>query len=117
MLGTPKVRINRTAFALWWVAGLVIVRLTVLIAAIGSNDPDRGSATTVNWIKPALGVAFLVTPAKQRQICRRNGTEPTPQWMATVDGSALAAASIAQAGLSSGRSAVAAAPCSSSSGR
>lgn len=131
MLGTPKARSNGPAFALGWVVGLVVVSVIVLAVAGGSDDPNSGSSNAVNVVKLALGVAFLFMALKQWQGRPKKGETPTmPKWMAAIDtftpgrsflfGALLsgvnpknlaltlaAATSIAQAGLSTGDSAIA----------
>ncbi len=131
ILATPKARSNGPAFALGWVLGLIIVSVIVLLVAGGADDTDSGTSDTLDVIKILLGVAFLFMAFKQWQARPRPGQEATmPKWMATVDsfapgkslvlGAALsganpknlaltlaAAASIAQAGLSGGESAIA----------
>lgn len=131
MLGTPKARSNGPAFALGWIAGLVAVSVVVLLLASGSDDPDSGSSTAVDVVKLVLGALFALMALKQWQGRPKPGEEPTmPKWMSTVDGftpgksltlgaalsganpknlalTLAAAASIAQAGLSGGQSAIA----------
>lgn len=131
MLGTPKARRNGPAFALGWVAGLVVVSAVVLLVTGGADDADSATATSVNWVQVALGVLLLVMAARQWGKRPRPGQEPTmPAWMSTIDTfgagrslglgavlsaanpknlalTAAAAASIAQTGVSGGQSAVA----------
>jgi threonine/homoserine/homoserine lactone efflux protein len=130
MLGTPRARTNGPAFAVGWVAGLVVVSVIVLAAAGGADTSDATS-TGVDWGKLVIGLLFLAMAARQWTQRPRKGEQPTmPKWMATIDtftpakslvlGAALsgvnpknlaltaaAAASIAQAGLSTGQSAAA----------
>jgi threonine/homoserine/homoserine lactone efflux protein len=131
MLGTPQARSNGPAFAVGWIAGLVIVSVIVLVVTGDSSDADSNTATGINWFKVVLGVLFLVLAAKQWKSRPRKGVEPTmPGWMATLDSvtpgkalalgallsgvnpknlalTAAAAATIAQAGLSGADDAVA----------
>jgi threonine/homoserine/homoserine lactone efflux protein len=131
MLGTPKARSNGPAFAVGWVIGLIVVSVIVLLLAGDSDDPDSGSSTAVSMIELLIGVLFLLMSVKQWQGRPKAGEEAQmPKWMGTIDrftagksfvlGIALsgvnpknlaltlaAAASIAQAGLSGGESAVA----------
>ena len=131
MLGTPKARSNGPAFAAGWVLGLIIVSVIVLLLASDSDDTDSGSSTAVDVIKLLFGVLFLLMAFKQWQARPKAGVEPEmPKWMAAIDrftaGKSLglglvlsgvnpknlaltlaAAASIAQAGLSGGESAIA----------
>lgn len=131
MLGTPKARSNGPAFAAGWIAGLVIVSVIVLVVAGGADDPDSATTTGINWFQVAIGALFLAMAAKQWQKRPHHGEEPEmPKWMATIDTftpaksfglgallsgvnpknlalTAAAAASIAQAGLTTGDSAIA----------
>jgi threonine/homoserine/homoserine lactone efflux protein len=131
MLGTPRARSNGLAFALGWVLGLVIVSVIVVLLAGDADDADSGSSTAVDWITLVLGLLFLVMAWKQWQARPKPGVEPElPKWMSAIDqftagkslvlGAALsganpknlaltlaAAASIAQAGLDGGGTAVA----------
>jgi threonine/homoserine/homoserine lactone efflux protein len=130
ILGTPKARSNGPAFAVGWVAGLVVVSVVVVLLAGGADDPDSGSSTTVDVIELVLGALFLVMAHRQwRQRPRDGVAAPVPTWMQTIDrftpgkslllGAALsgvnpknlalttaAAASIARAGLDGGETAV-----------
>jgi threonine/homoserine/homoserine lactone efflux protein len=131
VLDTPKARTNGPAFAVGWIAGLVIVSVTVLLLASGADDPDSSTATGVNWFQVAIGLLFVSMAMTQwRKRPRRGETPEMPKWMATVDrfapGKALvlgvvlsgvnpknlaltaaADAAIAQAGLSAGQEAIA----------
>ena len=131
MLGTPRARTNGPAFAVGWVAGLVIVSTIVLLVANGADEADSAASTSVNWVTLALGLLFLAMAHRQWRSRPKKGEEPVmPKWMATIDsfnpgkslllGAALsganpknlaltlaAAASIAQAGLSTGQSTIA----------
>jgi len=131
MLGTPKAKTNGPAFALGWVAGLVIVSVVVVLVASGSDDPDSGAATGVNWVQVVIGVLFLVLAVGQwRKRPKAGETAEMPKWMSAIDqftagkslglGAVLsganpknlaltlaAASTIAQAGLSGGDTAIA----------
>jgi threonine/homoserine/homoserine lactone efflux protein len=131
MLATPKARSNGPAFALGWIAGLVVVSAVVLAVASGADEAGSTSSDAVSWVKLAVGVLFLAMAAQQWRKRPKRGEAPSmPKWMQTVDsftpakslvlGAALsganpknlaltlaAAASIAQAGLDGGQSAVA----------
>ena len=131
MLGTPKARSNGPAFALGWVIGLIVVSVVVILLASDADDADSGSSTAVNWIKLLIGVLFLLMAIKQWQGRPKKGEEAEmPKWMGAIDGftapksfglgvllsgvnpknlalTFAAAASIAQASLSGGESAVA----------
>ena len=131
VLGAPRARTAGPAFALGWVVGLVAVSVIVVLVFGASDDPDSDAATGVNWLKVAIGVLFLVMAARQWRKRPRGGEAPEmPKWMAAVDtmtpprvallGAALsganpknlaltiaAAASIAEAGLDRGDTAIA----------
>lgn len=131
ILGTPAARRNGPAFAVGWVLGLIVVSVIVLAVAGGADDPDGGTSTAVDWGKVVIGLLFFVLAAGQWKKRPKAGEEPVmPAWMATMDtitpgksflmGAALsganpknlaltlaAAATIAQADLSSGDSAMA----------
>ncbi len=131
MLGTPKARSNGVAFAIGWVLGLVVVSVIVVLAASGSDEPDSGPSTAVDVVKLLLGALFLVMAFGQWRKRPQPGTEPAmPKWLSAIDrftagksfvlGAALsganpknlaltlaASASIAQAGLDAGGTAVA----------
>jgi Na+/melibiose symporter-like transporter len=130
MLGTPRARTNGPAFAFGWIAGLVAVSIVVLLVAGGAEDPGSAASTLTDWITLVLGLLFLSLAARQWRKRPEEGEEAAmPAWMRTVDassplkslglGAALSAnpknlaltlaavGSIAQAGLSSGESAIA----------
>lgn len=131
MLGTPRARSNGPAFAAGWIAGLVVVSVIVLIVARGADDPDSATSTGIEWGKLVLGALLVVLAIRQLRKRPADGAAPEmPAWMSKVDtfdarrsfvvGAALsganpknlaltlaAAASIAQAGLSSGGTAIA----------
>lgn len=132
MLSTPKARTNGPAFAAGWIAALVIIIVIVLFAA-SNADTSETTNDAVNWLKIVLGVAFFAMAAKQWRKRPRHGERPAmPAWMASISdvtepkalglGALLAgvnpknlaltvaaSASIAQADLSAGESAAAAA--------
>jgi threonine/homoserine/homoserine lactone efflux protein len=131
MLGTPRARSTGLAFAIGWIVGLVVVSVIVVLLTSGADDSDSGPSTAVDVIKLLFGVLFLVLALQQWRSRPQPGTEAAlPKWMATIDsfsagkalllGAALsganpknlaltlaAAASIAQAGLDGGGTAVA----------
>jgi threonine/homoserine/homoserine lactone efflux protein len=133
VLGTPKARTNGPAFAVGWLLGLTVVMTAVLVFTNGSDQPDSAASNTTNAVSLALGLVLLALAVKQWKKRPKPGEEPTlPAWMATVDtlnsakalalGVAMsvlnpknlilaagAAASIAQAGLSTADTALAAA--------
>jgi threonine/homoserine/homoserine lactone efflux protein len=86
MLGTPRARANGPAFAIGWLAGLVIVSAVVVVVANGADDPDSTAATGVNWVQVAIGVLLLVLAHRQWSKRPRPGEEPPmPAWMARLD--------------------------------
>ena len=131
MLGTPRARTTGLAFAVGWIMGLIIVSVIVVLLANGADDADSGTSTVVDVLKLVFGALFLLLALKQWRSRPQPGAEPSmPAWMATIDsfsapkslllGAALsgvnpknlaltlaAAASIAQAGLDGGGTAVA----------
>ena len=132
MLGTPRARVNGPAFLLGWIVGLTVVGVIVLVVSSGANASEDGQpATWVNWLKMVLGVLLVLVAIKQwRDRPRGDETPALPSWMRTIDrftpgrsvamGVALsainpknlaltvgAAAAIAQAGLGTGKQAIA----------
>lgn len=131
MLGTPKAKSNGPAFAVGWVFGLVAVSVIVLLVASGSDDPDSGSSTAVDWAKLLIGALFVLMGLAQWKKRPQPGQTPEmPKWMSMLDSftpvkslglgallsglnpknlalTAAAAATIAQAGLSGGDTTVA----------
>jgi threonine/homoserine/homoserine lactone efflux protein len=131
MLGTPKARSNGPAFAIGWVLGLVIVSVIVVVVAGDDDSADSDTSTAVDVVKVVLGLLFFAMAAMQWRSRPAPGEEATlPKWMNAIDtftpgkslvlGPALsganpknlaltlaAAASIAQAGLSGGDTAIA----------
>jgi hypothetical protein len=130
MLDTPRARSNGPAFGAGWMAGLIIVSIIVVLAASGADKSDSGKSTAVDWITLILGVLFLAMAARQWQGRPKPGVQtPMPRWMQAIDqfspvksaglGALLsglnpknlaltvAAASLAQVGLSAGGTTVA----------
>ena len=131
MLGTPRAKSNGPAFAVGWVLGLAIVSVFVVLLASGSDDPDSGSSTAVDWIKLLIGLLFLVMAFGQWRKRPKPGEQAQmPKAMSAIDrftaGKSLglgallsganpknlaltlaASATIAQAGLSDGDTAIA----------
>jgi threonine/homoserine/homoserine lactone efflux protein len=86
MLGTPKARSDGPMFAIGWVLGLAGVSIVVLLAAHGASSTDSGSSNTVDTIKLAIGLLFLVMAAGQWKKRPKKGEEAVmPKWMATID--------------------------------
>ena len=130
VLGAPNARRAGPAFAVGWVAGLLAVSVVVVLLVGSGADPDSDDPG-VDWLKIAIGILFLLMAAKQWTKRPKEGEEPEmPAWMATIDtatppraallGAALsganpknlaltlaAVASIAEAGLDAGDTAIA----------
>ncbi|MET0146440.1 MAG: GAP family protein [Ilumatobacteraceae bacterium] len=130
MLGTARARSNGLAFAIGWVVGLALVSTIVVIVASDADDSESGSSTAVAVIELVFGALFLVMALMQWRKRPQPGTEAAmPTWMQAIDrftvgkslglGAALsglnpknlaltlaAAASIAQAGLDGGETAL-----------
>ncbi len=128
LLGTPRARTLGPAFALGWVAGLVCVSVVVLLLVGSGSGREHES---VGWLKIALGALLVLMAARRWRKRPRHDQRPeSPRWMATLDratpgrvaliGAALsgvnpknlaltlaAAASIADAGLGTGKEAIA----------
>lgn len=86
VLATPRARSNGPAFAVGWVAGLVIVSAIVLVVA-GGADSSSATDDGIDWMKTAFGVVFLVMAARQWRRRPKEGVEPeTPKWMSSIDG-------------------------------
>jgi threonine/homoserine/homoserine lactone efflux protein len=125
MLGTPRARTNGPAFAAGWIVGLVAVGVIVLLVA-GDADSSDDTSTVADVVTLVFGLLLLAVAVKQWRSRPRPGTEPEmPKWMAAIDSSTpgrsfglgallsginpknlaltlAAAASLAQAGLSTG---------------
>lgn len=131
ILGSARARATGVAFALGWIAGLGAVLFLAIHVFLGADDPSSGAATSTDWLRVAVGALFVAMAARQWRQRPRDGETPAPpRWMARVDsmpppraallGAVLsganpknfaltvtAGASIAEAGLSSGDSAIA----------
>lgn len=132
MLMSTQAKRTAPAFAAGWVLGLVVVGVIVLLVANPADVSGGGSGSTASgWIKIALGLLFVAMAVGQWRKRPAPGEQAAlPSWTAAVDkmpppraaaiGAALAALnpknlaltlagtlSIAQAGLSTGDSAVA----------
>ncbi|MGN6696123.1 MAG: GAP family protein [Aquihabitans sp.] len=130
MLGTPRARSDGPAFAAGWIVGMIAVAAVVLLLT-GSADTSSAANDGVNWLKVGIGILFLVLAKKQWDARPAKGEQAEmPGWMRKVDelepgkaftlGAALsglnpknlaltaaAAATISQAGLSTGDTVVA----------
>jgi threonine/homoserine/homoserine lactone efflux protein len=131
VLDSARGRVNGPAFAAGWLIGLTGVSVVVVALTGGASDPDSATATGVQWGKAALGVLLLVMAARQWRKRPGPGEEATmPPWMASLADlspvkalglglavsaanpknlmlTAAAAATIAQAGLSTADEALA----------
>jgi threonine/homoserine/homoserine lactone efflux protein len=130
MLVTPKAKVNGTAFASGFLAGLALICVLAVALAGGSNySSSSGPTKTVSTIKLVLGLLLLFAAFRQWRARPKPGEEPKmPKWLASIDqftparslgiGAALstvnpknlamslaAGLSIAQAGLSTGQEA------------
>lgn len=88
ILGTPRARANGIAFALGWVAGLVIVGAIVLLAADGNTTDASGApATWASLLKLLFGVLFLLLAGRIWHGRPGPGQEASlPKWMQAIDG-------------------------------
>lgn len=130
MLGTPRARATGTAFALGWIGGLTVAVVIVSLISGGASS-DGGSSTAVGWVKLVLGLLCVAGSVKTWRGRPGPGeVAEMPAWMTGLDaiatgkagvlGAALAgvnpknlalsvaaAASVGQAALSGGETAVA----------
>jgi threonine/homoserine/homoserine lactone efflux protein len=132
MLVSRGGRSNALAFAFGWILGLAALGAVVLLVAAPVDASDDGRpATWVNWLHLLIGALLVLVAARQWR-GRPEGVEQAdmPKWMGALDGftpvkacglallagalnpkngliAISAAATVAQAGLSSGRQAVA----------
>lgn len=130
VLGTRRARSTGTAFALGWIGGLTVAVVLVTLISDGASS-DGSTSTAVGWLKLVLGLLCLVGAARKWKGRPGPGeTSEMPAWMAGLDeiatgkaavlGAALAgvnpknlalsvaaAASVGQASLSGGETAVA----------
>jgi threonine/homoserine/homoserine lactone efflux protein len=100
ILGTSRARRTGPAFALGWVAGLVVVSLlvvTVLDTTADADDDDPG----LGWLKVAIAILFLVLARKQWKK-RPEAGEPVemPKWMQTISAATPLRATLYGAALS-----------------
>ena len=100
VLGAPRARTAGPAFALGWIAGLLVVSVVVVLLVGAGSDPDDDDPG-VHWLKVVIGLAFLVMAAKQWTKRPKPGQEPeTPGWVATIDSATPARAALLGAALS-----------------
>jgi threonine/homoserine/homoserine lactone efflux protein len=132
MLATPRGRGNGLGFLAGWVAGLALVGTIVLLVVGAAGASDGGEpASWVSVLKLVFGLALLLLAFRQWRARPEAGAEPPlPKWMEAIDTfttgraialgfalaavnpknlllTAAAAATIAQAGMSSGDEAIA----------
>jgi threonine/homoserine/homoserine lactone efflux protein len=85
VLGSPRARSSGPAFAVGWVAGLLVVTVAVLALAGGADESGSEASAAVDWLKLVVGIAFLLMAAKQWKQRPREGSEPElPRWMARI---------------------------------
>ncbi|MFN8217262.1 MAG: GAP family protein [Solirubrobacterales bacterium] len=99
VLGTPRARSSGLAFAGGWIFGLAALSaLVVLILGSGvSADTESG----IEWFKVAIGVVFLAMAARQwRKRPRRGEVPEMPAWMESIASLTAARAAVLGAGLS-----------------
>jgi threonine/homoserine/homoserine lactone efflux protein len=85
VLDGERARRSGPAFALGWIAGLTIVSVIVVLVAGAVSDPGSDTATGVNWLMAAIGVAFLAMAAQQWRKRPKSGeAPPMPSWMASI---------------------------------
>jgi threonine/homoserine/homoserine lactone efflux protein len=87
MLVTARGRVNGPAFVLGWVAGLALVGAVLLTAASGVDPRGQGEpATWVSVVVLVLGVLLLFVALKQWRGRPRQGDEvKMPKWMEALD--------------------------------
>jgi hypothetical protein len=128
MLGTPRAKVNGPAFALGWVLGLCVVSAVVLLLAGSSPGGEDTTSTIAAVARLAFGALFFLLAVKQWRGRPTGDAEVAPPaWTAAFDSfsvprslavgallsganpknlalTAAAAASVAEAGLTTGQS-------------
>jgi threonine/homoserine/homoserine lactone efflux protein len=100
VLGAPRARGAGLAFAVGWIAGLVVVSTTVVLVLGIGGDPASDDPG-ISWFKVAVGILFLAMAAGQWRKRPRDGRQPeAPKWMATIDTATPARALLLGAALS-----------------
>jgi Sap, sulfolipid-1-addressing protein len=131
MLTTQRARVNGLVFIAGWLAGLAVIGAIALSIAGPADASSSGApATWVSWLKIVIGAALLLVAALQFRSRPRSGDRvELPKWVARVDEikplpaaglgvvmglnpknlllAAVAAAAIAQTGISGGEQAIA----------
>lgn len=131
MLTTQRARVNGPVFIAGWLTGLAIIGAIALSIAGPADASSSGApATWVSWLKVVIGAALLLVAALQFRSRPRSGDRvELPKWIARVDEikplpaaglgvvmglnpknlllAVVAAAAIAQTGISGGEQAIA----------
>lgn len=95
VLGTPRARVSGSAFALGWILGLAALS-TIVVVLLGSGV-DHDTESGIEWFKVAVGIAFLVMAARQwRKRPREGEVAEMPKWMDSI--AALTAPRVAALG-------------------
>ena len=85
ILATPRARANGLAFALGWVAGLVVVCTLVMWLTGGAEDQNSDTNTLVAFLQLALGVVLLGVAKKQWDKRPPEGERAElPAWMDAI---------------------------------
>jgi hypothetical protein len=131
MLFSARAKTNGPAFLVGWLAGLIVVGIIVLaVSDAGNVDGDDDASTVASLVKLGLGLLLIAMAVRQWRGRPKEGEAPKiPKWMAAIDsvtpvkalglGALLsgvnpknlaltvgAAVAIAQAGLSTGDTAI-----------
>lgn len=87
MLATPQGRRNGIAFTTGWILALAAAVTAIVLLGSGTDANTQGTpATWTQWLKLALGLAFLLLGAKQWRDRPRQGEQAQPPgWMRAVD--------------------------------
>jgi threonine/homoserine/homoserine lactone efflux protein len=87
MLFSSRARVNGPAFVLGWVVGLAVLCAAVYAVANAADvSADQDASDTTFWIKLGLGVLLLLAAARNWRKRPAPGTEPSlPKWMTAVE--------------------------------
>ena len=88
LLLAPRAKAASAAFAVGWVAGIVVtvVVVTVLASTVGLGASDGQPSTAGSWVKIGLGVLLLLLAAQQwRSRPAHREDAQLPGWMASMD--------------------------------